>query len=656
MARLDIRVAVVVALVASAMPALAVDIEPFIRRSDFGTVKISPGGEYIAATVPMENTTALAVMRLSDGKVTGGGTLGKHRHVDEIWWVNDERLLFSSSEKMGMLDQPRSTGDIYATTASRNVAEVLVGQSVDVQAVGSRLGGRRKEMVWADMVDTLRADDREVVLAVGSFADDPYTRAERMDVVSGKRTPITRVPVRNGRYVTDNAGVVRAAYGVNVDNAVKTFVRSGDNAEWELVNDEAVDGTVRRPIGFSADNATLYLRSQRPAGTTVIEARDMATGAYSLVLANDNADPELVLHDPVSGAPVGALYMDGKPSTAFFQAGSALERQYRSLEAAFPGEAVLITSATRDGGKVLVHVWSDRNPGDYYAFDTVAKKAQYVASVRSWNDPAQMAPMRPIRFAARDGLQLTGYVTVPTATHDKALPMVVMPHGGPYGIYDRWAFDADVQLLAAAGYAVLQVNYRGSGNRGRGFMAAGARDWGGKMQDDVTDATRWAIAEGIADPSRICIHGGSYGGYASLMGAVREPGLYRCASGYVGVYDLPAMQGEDVRRSRRLGNWSKDWVGDDPQKLAGASPSRLADQIVVPVLLAAGGEDEIAPVDHTRKMERALKAAGVSVETLYYPTEGHGFYVEANRREYYSRLLAFLDRHIGATAGGSAAR
>jgi hypothetical protein len=140
MARLDIRVAVVVALVASAMPALAVDIEPFIRRSDFGTVKISPGGEYIAATVPMENTTALAVMRLSDGKVTGGGTLGKHRHVDEIWWVNDERLLFSSSEKMGMLDQPRSTGDIYATTASRNVAEVLVGQSVDVQAVGSRLG------------------------------------------------------------------------------------------------------------------------------------------------------------------------------------------------------------------------------------------------------------------------------------------------------------------------------------------------------------------------------------------------------------------------------------------------------------------------------------------------------------------------------------
>lgn len=654
MSRSGLLLAAMAVVSAVSLPVSAMDLAPFLRKADFGDIQISPSGEYIAATVPLENTTALAIMRVSDGKVTGGGTLGKFRHVDQVWWVNDERVLFSTAERMGMLDQPRSTGDIYTTSVHRNIAEVLVGQSVEVQSAGTRLGGRRTELVWADVVDTLRDNDGEVILSVGTFGDDPYTRAERMHVVTGRRTQITRAPVRNGRYVTDNAGVVRVAYGLNADNANKTFVRSGDGGEWTLVHDEAVDGVARWPIGFSPDNSRLYLRAQRRGGTTVIEARDMATGESSVVLANENVDPELVLRDPVTGAPVGVLYMDGKPRTAFFEPGSAIERQYRSLEAAFPGHAVVITSSTRDGSKVLVHAWSDRNAGDHYVFDTVEKKARHVASVRSWDDPEQMAEMRPIRFAARDGLDLTGYVTLPRGRQG-AMPMVVMPHGGPYGIYDRWAFDADVQLLAAAGYAVLQVNYRGSGNRGRDFMSSGAREWGGLMQDDVTDATRWAIAEGIADAGRICIHGGSYGAYAALMGAAKEPALYRCASGYVGVYDLPLMQAQDGRRSRRLSNWSKDWVGDDRDRLAASSPTLLAARIKVPVLLAAGNEDEIAPVDHTRKMERALKSAGVPVEALYYPHEGHGFYGDENRIAYYTRLLAFLERHIGADAGGAAA-
>lgn len=648
------RFATALLLAFASASAAAVDIEPFIRKAEFGDVSISPSGTYLAATVPMSDTTALVVLRLSDKTVTGGGTLGKNRHVSGMAWVNDERLLFSSTEKMGALDQPRLTGNIYTVKATEQRAPILVGQDV-LPAPGSlRLGGGRAELVWARLVDPLLDNDDEVIISVGGFGNDPYTRAERMNAVTGRRFPVTKAPVRNGRYFTDAKGAVRATYGFNLDNSVKTFVRADERTEWSQINDEASSGIRMLPVGFSADGDHLYLVSQRATGTSVIERHDMATGTRSVVLADDKAEPLEIIYDHVTGVPAGVRYMDGKPRTAFFEPGSALERQYRSLESAFGGDSVAITSSTRDGGIVLVHVSSDRNAGDFYTFDTVNKKAAHVLSTRGWHDPEAMAGMRPFRFAARDGLEMSGYVTVPPGSDGKALPMVVMPHGGPYGIYDRWAFDADVQMLAAAGYAVLQVNYRGSGNQGRGFQTAGAREWGGKMQDDLTDATRWAVAQGIADAQRICIHGGSYGGYAALMGVAKEPALYRCASGYVGVYDLPAMQAEDARGSRRHGNWSKDWVGDDNAMLAANSPTRLADRIQVPVLLAAGGEDEVAPVEHTRKMERALQAAGVPVEAIYYPTEGHGFYVEANRREYYTKLLAFLGKHIGgktATAG-----
>ena len=214
-------------------------------------------------------------------------------------------------------------------------------------------------------------------------------------------------------------------------------------------------------------------------------------------------------------------------------------------------------------------------------------------------------------------------------------------------VLDAWGFNADAQMLATSGYAVLQVNFRGSGNYGRAFKQAGARQWGAAMQDDVTDATRWAIEQGYADPHRICIYGASYGAYAALMGVVREPTLYRCAIGYVGVYDLPMMKRDLAARNHASTTWAKEWIGNDDAVLGEASPVRLASGIKAPVFLAAGGEDFIAPIDHTKRMEAALKRSGVDVEALYYPNEGHGFYETAHRREFYTRMLQFLGRHIG---------
>lgn len=498
----------------------------------------------------------------------------------------------------------------------------------------------------AFLIDPLLENPRHSLVSTERFAQDPYTRAERLDIYTGRRTLVAIGPIRNARFTTDNAGTVRFAHGAGHDIVNKLYYRTGEGADWVLVNDESASGHSEWPVGFSADNRIAYLAVEQPKGPSHIVAYDVATGERTKVLADATGDP-VVLHAPGTRVPVGALFVDGRPRTAFFDPESEHARLYRSLEAAFEGHAVYITSSTADGRKVLVQTWSDRNPGDFYIYDTVDKKAAHVVARRQWFDPADMAERRPVRLEARDGLELDGFVTLPAGSDGRNLPMVVLPHGGPYGIFDTWGFETEAQMLAAAGYAVMQVNFRGSGSRGRAFEQAGAREWGGRMQDDVTDATRWAIAEGIADASRICIYGSSYGGYAALMGAAKEPSLYRCAAGNVGVYDLPTMHTHGDIQQRGSGQtYLREWIGER-DGLAAVSPSRMADRIKVPVFLAAGGKDQRAPIEHSRMMARALVAAGVPVETAWFPTEGHGYYDDGNRREYYTRLLAFLGKHLG---------
>lgn len=645
-----------------ASTASAVDVDAFIKKDRFNDIKLSPNGDYYAATVTLEDRTALAILRRSDNKLTANFRMGKNTHVSDFWWVNPERVVISMAEKFGLLAQPQGTGELYAINADGTKPDILIGQRVQSAGPGTHIQPKKVEMVAAFLVDDLPADDKGIVVSVMPFSADPYTRAERLDVYTGRRVQLARAPVRNADFVTDNQGVVRFASGFGTDNIRKLYYRKGDGVEWQLLSDEAATGRKELPIGFSADDQTAYFETEQAEGPNAIVAFDIASETRKELLRDDDTDPARIIYRNGTNIPVGAFFVDGKPRTAFFDATAPEARLYRSLEGAFAGESVRITSQTADGRLALVQVGSDRNPGDFYIFDTVAKKAEYLLSRRDWFDPAQMGEMRPVKLAARDGLALHGYVTVPVGSSGKNLPMVVMPHGGPFDFQDTWGFESEVQMLAKAGYAVLQVNFRGSGGYGQAFTEAGARQWGGTMQDDVTDATRWAIQQGIADPKKICIYGASYGGYASLMGAAKEPGLYQCAAGYVGVYDLPTMHTQGDIQQRGSGEtYIKEWIGEKAA-LGATSPNRMADRIKVPVFLAAGGEDKRAPIEHSKMMESALKKAGVPVETLYYNTEGHGFYVEAHQQEYYTKLLAFLARNLGgATAttsvvGGTTAK
>ena len=635
--------------IASLGNALAVDVDAFVKKDRFETIKISPTGEYYAATVPFEDRTALVIMSRTDRKLMGTFQLGRDSAIAGFTWVSPDRVLIGAAEKFGELDEPQATGELFAMDASGGKTEMLVGQRVGGN-LGTRIQAKKAERVAAFLVDDLPDDDKNVLISVMPFSADPYTRVEQMNVYTGVRHVVTRAPVRNAGFVTDNRGVVRFAAGSDTDNVSKLYYRADDKADWTLLNDEAATHRVETPIGFSADDRIAYLYAEQAAGPDALIAYDIASGKRSEALRDAEMDPD-VLYKPGTSIPVGAMFNDGKPHMKFLDETSREARLYRSLQAAFGENAATITSSTSDGRLNLVRAWSGRNPGDFYLFDSVAKKAEYVISRAEWFDPAKMATVKPIAFAARDGLPLKGYLTVPNGASGKNMPLVVMPHGGPFYVSDIWRFDGQAQMLAAAGYAVLQVNFRGSGGRGRQFLHAGERQWGLSMQDDVTDATKWAIGQGIADPQRICIYGASYGAFAALMGVAKEPALYKCAAGYVGVYDLPQLHGEETRKHGSIETWANEWIGDDKEVLAANSPTRRAASIKVPVLLAAGREDETAPVEHTERMERALKAAGVQVEASYYDGEGHGFYKPENNKDYYTRLLAFLARSLG---GGTA--
>ena len=632
----------------------AVDLEHYLRRDAFTDIKISPTGEFYAATIPMEDRTGLAIMRRNDGKLVGSFVPPRNNHANDFDWVNDQRVLIGLAEKFGSLDEPQPTGELFGINADGGRGELLVGYRVQSLGPGTRIQPKKVEAVAAFLIDALPDQDRGVLVKVMPFSVDPFTSAERLDVNSGKRTPVARAPVQRADFVADGKGEVRFADGAGGDNVDKLYYRDGTGSAWKMINDQGVSKRIERALGFSEDGALAYLLVEQPRGPDVIVSWNPATDERRELLRDEVVDPAKVIYKRGTSVPIGAQYLGDTPRTRFFDETSADARLQRSLEQAFAGQAVFVTSSSRDGRLAMVQVSSGSNPGDFYVFDTQAKKADLVVSRGQWVDPELAAVVQPIALKARDGLPLHGFVTRPRGSEGKRLPMVVMPHGGPFFVFDDGSYDMESQLLAAAGYAVLQVNYRGSSNYGRAHAHAGGREWGGAMQDDLTDATRWAVAEGIADGSKICMYGASYGGYAALMGVAKEPSLYACAAGYVGVYDLPIMYTSgDIQRRGSGETYLKQWVGDRTE-LAAVSPVNLADRIKVPVFLAAGGEDERAPIQHTKRMEAALRKAGVPVEALYYPTEGHGFYTDPHRREYYTKLLAFLSNSLGGQAATAA--
>ena len=622
-----------------------IPIADFIKHEKFRDVKISPTGEYLAASImTSEDTGGLVILRRSDNKTMGTMKLRGRTFVLDFNWVNDERVVLSVAEREGSVSPPRGTGEIYATNFDGEKQMLLVGGRQESKLT-SNLSKRNFE--GASFVDDLRDDDKHVlveVYTVGSV-DGVFPTLEKLDVYTGSRQLVARAPVLNAQFLSDRKGQVRFAWGESVDNMAKLYYRADDDAKWELINDEAQSGLRMQARGFNADGSKAYIDSEEAEGPNSLYLWDVTSHERKLLVRDDAVDPFRLFYTNDDRRPFAAVYMDRGPKVVLLDGKVPEAQTLKSLLGAFPGQYVRVRNYTHDGSECVFVVSSDTNPGEFYLLDK-EHKAAFLMSSRDWLKPEQMAPMRGVTFKARDGLELHAYLTLPKGSDGKKLPLIVHPHGGPFGPFDQWGFDWEVQ-----------VNFRGSGNYGRKFERVGYQQWGGTMQDDLTDATKWAIAEGIADPKRIAIYGASYGAYASAMAIAKEPDLYQAAVGYVGVYDMGMMYTHgDIQESNYGQHFLKNALGTDATRLATASPTKLADRMKAPMFIISGGEDVRAPKEHSEALRKALKKAGHEPEWMLADHEGHGFFKEEVNLELYTRMLAFFDKYIGAGRRRAATR
>ncbi|WP_199100349.1 prolyl oligopeptidase family serine peptidase [Dyella sp. ASV21] len=641
-----------------ALPAWAgtVSFEDLAKHMQYNEVKISGDGHYLAATVVVKDKPMLALIDLSTEK----GVMVTPREGNQVvnfWWANNKRVLYTEGTKVSGWDRPFATGEIFGVNADGTGAALLFGYRAGGTSNSATMIKKvTSERASASLVSTLPNDDNHVLIGVDPWdegSDGAFTTAYLMDVRDGSKRPVGKAPLRNAELLADHHGEVRFAMGLASQGHSQVFYREGDGKPWKQISLGSLEHGAEWPLAFNRDDSVVYMTCGAPGKVAALCPWDVATQTLKApVWSSATSDIEGLVHSLDHLDVVGVYTAPGMPAVEPIMAGADTTKVIATLSKALPGESVRVVSSTLSGDKAVALASSDMDPGEFYLWDNATGKATFLFKRASWIKPDLMASMQPVEFKARDGLTVHAYLSMPPGREEaKHLPLVMFIHGGPFGIRDYWQFDPYVQMMATRGYAVLQVNYRGSGGYGYGFERAGYRQWGGKMQDDVTDATHWAIAQGIADPGRICIFGASYGGYAALEGAVKEPDLYRCAIGYVGVYDLSLMyKNGDASNVVSAKNYLRLRLGDNEQELAAHSPINQLDSLKANVMLVVGGQDTRVPPEHGQKLHAALQSRGIAHEWLYKSDEAHGFYNEKNTVELFERINQFLDRNIGGAS------
>lgn len=618
-----------------AQPVSFVDLA---RHAQYREVKISPDGEYLAATAVEKNQTVLALIHRADMKVRMLRPRGTDDVVD-FWWASDDRVVYTVGVHQGGYASPLATGELFG----------VKGDGSDRQFYyGARKGG----MATITFIASIDHDPHHALVAISKWdaegIDGGFAKIHQMDLRNGEMMKkVASSPARQMDFVADHNGHIRFAFGDDADGNLKVYLRTPGVDGWKELQQAELDRCA--PMIFSKDDHLAYFGCSAAQAGPAVRSWDPATGAWNDLWSNPKVDWDSLVFGTIDDDVIGVGFTDGRPGVALFDATSPAAKSLVLLMNQFPGESVRFVSGTRDGQLSVVLVDADTDPGSFYLYDRKAHRLSLLFKRESWIDPLKMARKQPFEFAARDGLKLQGYLSLPPGLHNaKHLPMVVLVHGGPYGVSDTWDYDTDVQVLATHGYAVLQVNFRGSGGRGYKFMRAGWGEWGGKMQDDVTDATRWAIAQGTADPKRLCIYGASYGGYAALEGAVKEPDLYKCAIGYVGVYDLRLMYDRDgITQSTYSRKFFDRVLGKDRNIWDQRSPINQLDSLKGKVMLIVGGKDETVNEAQGLRMKDALIRHHAAPVWLFRPDEMHGFYDEANLADLYTQLIQFLSANIG---------
>lgn len=616
-------------------------VEHFFRSPAIQAASLSPNGRYLASTALLNGTLQLTVVDLQTREAKN---IAGYSELD-IWrinWINNDRLVFNVIERHG--DQNSSSSGLFAVDRDGSRMRVI-------SAVFSEIGRQTSfnefaaQPVQVEMVDVVHDGGNSIIALATFFNGDvvPY----QIDTVTDHRKEIAfQVPGRARGFAFDQRGRLRAVTALSSAEGKTSVIwyRDDEAQPWRKLAETDSLHPDWQARGFDG-RGMIVLASQR--GRNAVFRYDTAANAVGTLLASSTEVDvgDGLLFDAAGDKLLGIRIDAEPPRTEWFDKSYAAAQA--GLDRAYPG-MVNVMSPAPDGMPRLVYSYSSTDPGRYLRYDPVQKKVEPLVTRMPWIEPAQMSEQLVFDYKARDGLPIPSYLTLPKGRVVAALPLVVLPHGGP-AVRDEWGFSPEVQFLASRGYAVLQPQFRGSAGFGFAHLTKGYRNWGLAMQDDLTDGVNELVRQGVVDPKRVCIMGASYGGYAAAMGLVKDPALYRCGIDLVGVTDLEYLF--------KIGRWEGDKVvmfnsrrtiGDPDtmrEQFVATSPAKQADKIVAPLFMAYGEKDTRVPLAHGQDLRDALKQHGKTYEWMSFPHEEHGFAKPDDRYKVYRAIDAFLAKY-----------
>lgn len=598
-----------------------ISVEDFMKSPGNFGYQLSPDGNYITFSSAWENRSNIFVKKMGDDSEPVRVSSSKDRDIAGSFW-KDDTLLYVK-DKGG-----DENFHIYSTTFNGTEEKDLTPYPNVTVGLLSSLQGVKDEILIM-----MNKEDATVF--------DVY----KLNVKTGETTHVAKNPGNISNWLADRNGEVRVA--VASDGVVGTVLyRDSEKDEFKPFIELAAGDEVT-PLAFSKDNKHIYATSNKGRDKVEVVKYDLE-GKEEVVMSNKEVDVTGVLYSAEQDKLLYGAYITDKPHYQFFD--ENFEKLFRKIQDKLGvHESELgINDYNKEMTKFIVSVSSDTVYGKYYYYDSLTDKLTELATLSPWLKSEELSEMHPISYKSRDGLTINGYLTLPKNKEAKNLPLIVNPHGGPWA-RDMWGFNPEVQLLANRGYAVLQVNFRSSTGYGKEFLQAGNKQWGLKIQDDITDGVQWAIDQGIADPKRIGIYGASFGGYATLAGITFTPDIYAAAVDYVGVSNIFTLLNtippywETMREMfyERVGHPEKD-----KELLTAASPVFHADKIKTPLFVAQGANDPRVNKAESDQIVEALRARGVDVEYMLKENEGHGFQNEENKIKFYNAMLKFLDSHL----------
>ena len=599
-----------------------IPMEDFMRNPEKSSFQISPDGNHIAYMKPWKTRMNVFVLNMNTNKETRL-TSSELRGVYGFIWLTDNRVGYVKDDG----------GD-----------ENMHFYAVNIDGT-NELDLTPFENVQARIIDDLKDDPDYVIIGLNKRnpqVHDPY----RVNINDGKMKMIAENPGNISSWGTDHDGKLRmATTSDGVNTSILFRDKESDKFKTILTTDFKVSVS---PLFFTFDNKNLYVASNRGRDKTGIFEFDVNKAKEGkLIFEHDEVDVSGLMYSRKRKVLTGVSYTVAKRDMAFFD--SWRENIQQKLEKKLPGYEVGITSFSDDETKAIVVTYSDKSSGTYYYYDIEKNQLTDLGKVSPWLNEDHMAEMQPVKYLSRDGLTIHGYLTLPKGSSGKNLPVVVNPHGGPWA-RDTWGYRPEIQFLANRGYAVFQMNFRGSTGYGREFWEISFKEWGKSMQDDITDGVQWLISEGIADPERIAIYGASYGGYATLAGLAFTPDLYACGVDYVGVSSLFTFMESIPPYWELYRTMLYEMVGHpekDKDLLASSSPLLHIDKIKAPLFIAQGANDPRVVKSESDQIVQALRNAGIDVPYMVKDDEGHGFYNEENQFDFYREMEKFLKKHIG---------